>query len=205
MSTAPREPHDYLLTCSEKQARVLWEALELYSRLRLGQFDRVLDLFPRGDHAEEARHMLDEAARLVTGYTRGASIHNSRVPDEARIAYDLEQVVRHRLFWDRHRAGVAPMSVHADTPRRSSTTEALATIERAPARTTSQRATESGSDLSPGTGRGAAAPVDGAPHASSTTTCGGAEAPGNAGGGTAAPGPGAEPPRVTFQAGGETP
>lgn len=62
-------------------------------------------------------------------------IHNEKIPDAARIAYDIHQVVRQRIYRDENPKleGMAKWSVHNDDPMRTSTTcTRLAKIERLP-------------------------------------------------------------------------
>lgn len=134
------DPTRYTLTITEGQAQVLVDALDLYSRIHIGQFERILDPIQFGpllegkSHAEwdTLRNLLQWAHELVTGSRAGGpGIHNSKeVDDLARVSYDLQQVIRHRLWQDRNDINKGLGSVDARPPLRSSATEGLATIER---------------------------------------------------------------------------
>lgn len=128
-----RETDRYQLTISEEQANIICRALEFYERVGgLGQFEVVVEpWFLRCETAalEEARRHLDRAKFHLTGFGYGASygIYSEEVPDEHRVAYDLQQVIRHRLAWDRTPEG--GMGVWFDKPHQTSQVP-LAKIEQ---------------------------------------------------------------------------
>ena len=110
------------LTLTEEQAYTLWEALETYNRLMMGQFNAVTGLFPaRKFDRKAAAAALLEARQTVMpeldprGYH---GIESREVPDRARIAFDVEQVLRHALSWHRHPEG--GIGVCYDKPYRTS-------------------------------------------------------------------------------------
>lgn len=121
----------YTLTMSEEQASLLVRALDLYSRIGIGQFEEVLEVY---DHRmrrslevrEEIRAAL-KSAKMAAGHPSNGSfgINNQEVADEFRAAYDLQQVVRHRLAYDRRPEG--GIQVCFDEPRQLSE-QPLATI-----------------------------------------------------------------------------
>jgi hypothetical protein len=65
---------------------------------------------------------------LATGLPRNAyhGIFSDKIPDEARVAWDLHQVIRHRLSWDDQPEG--GITVNFDTPMKYGKEE-LAIIE----------------------------------------------------------------------------
>lgn len=106
------------LTLTEEQAYTLWEALETYNRLMMGQFNAVTDLFPARDFDRgKAAAALLEARQTVMpeldprGYH---GIESREVRDRARIAFDVEQVLRHALSWHQHPEG--GITVNFDKP-----------------------------------------------------------------------------------------
>jgi len=149
----------YTLTMDEKTFDLLVWALDLYSRIYLGQLEEVLwtiqndPAFPTKDLSRRivqlealaqlvqlaqrplqsdalddkykvanfARDLLNVVRALVTGFPAGASygIHSPEVDDRARQAYDIQQVIRHRLAWDRNPEG--GITVNFDSPMRTST------------------------------------------------------------------------------------
>lgn len=122
----------FQLTFTPEQARVLTQALDIYSRLGLGQFEKVLDVYDpdfklTGPVRDEIRRAL-EVAKEEAGHPAHGShgIHNPVVPDTFRVAFDLQQVVRHKLAWAETPMG-SPL-LRFDTPRQSSQL-ALPTIE----------------------------------------------------------------------------
>lgn len=102
-----RETARYQLTVSGEQADLINRALEFYERVGgLGQFEVAVEpwLFRcDANKLEAARRALDQVKLHLTGFGYGASygIYSPEVPDEHRVAYDLQQVIRYRLAWDR--------------------------------------------------------------------------------------------------------
>lgn len=105
----------YTLQLTEAQAKVLCTACEVLARLGIGQFrdalahlplDQVLirtaddvlewhaDLDLIGDRL--SRHMIGN----VNGWNSSLSIASPLVKDKARVAWDMYQVLRHRLNGD---------------------------------------------------------------------------------------------------------
>ena len=127
----------YKLTLTANQAEVLVKALDLYSRIGIGQFEEVRDVYDRDlkldlCQRETVRHAL-ECAKLAVGLpvNGGPSIGNQeQVREEFRTAYDIQKAVRHRLAWDQHPEG-RPSNVHFDTPIRGSV-EGIPEIETVP-------------------------------------------------------------------------
>jgi hypothetical protein len=106
----------YRLTLTKKQAYVIQSALESYYRMAIGQFKTSIEevwmskIF--GTENFDSRRLEDicfDLLRLFLGedVTRGTSysISSTEVPDNARIAVDIHQVLRHRLSYDRHPQG----------------------------------------------------------------------------------------------------
>lgn len=123
----------YNLTLNEKQAEILIAALDLYSRIGIGQFEDVLNVYDRNlkldyEVREQLRRDLNKA-KIAAGHPPNGSygIHNPEVRDEFRTAFDIQQVVRHRIAWDRKPEG--GIQVNFDTPRQIGT-EPLAEISK---------------------------------------------------------------------------
>jgi hypothetical protein len=111
----------YKLTVSEQQAAIIANALDLFSRIGLGQFEEIMRVYDRNhvvplEAREQARNFL-KAAKIEVGHTSNGSfgIHSPKVSDDFRAAYDLLQVIRHRLAWDRNPEGNRPQ-VDFDPP-----------------------------------------------------------------------------------------
>lgn len=122
----------YTLTLTEKQARILVRALDLFTRIGIGQFEEMIRVFDPACRTEMTKLRVAEnhvahAQRLVTGFPENASfgIHAEEVSDDFRMARDIGTVIRNRLAWDRTPAG--GMGVDFDEPRAISR-EALPTI-----------------------------------------------------------------------------
>lgn len=96
----------YTLEISENQARVIRDALEAFARVHLGQFGMAIEfillLSPTSDKTEsrdQIRILLDKASSIYTGMSSSASfgIYSDEISKDARTAWDIYQVIRHRL------------------------------------------------------------------------------------------------------------
>lgn len=97
------------LTLTEKPAYTLWEALETYNCIMIGQFSAVTDLFLARHFDRAAAAAALKAARQVVmpelDPWEQYGIESKEVREQARIAFDVEQVLRHALAWHRHPEG----------------------------------------------------------------------------------------------------
>ncbi|MEM1225934.1 MAG: hypothetical protein AAGJ40_09555 [Planctomycetota bacterium] len=104
-----RDDRCYSLTMSHRQAAVVREALEAYSRMKSGQFnhaigDQFLDRYCTGgfSHENADRIFGEIKAMIFPELSPNESFGvGSRVYPEATVAWDVQQVIRHRLAWDR--------------------------------------------------------------------------------------------------------
>lgn len=124
----------YNLSISTNQARTLCRALDLYSRIGMGQFTEILFTYERGGmleprYREEAVKLLDRLHYLITRLPPSAyhGIHSNAIHDDLRVAFDLQQVIRHKIAWTEEPGGGA--TVDFREPMRTSTTEELAKIK----------------------------------------------------------------------------
>lgn len=143
----------YTLTVTAKQAAVISQACELLTRLSLGQWHEFIRHMP-GDafcHSIEledelrpimeewlACHPIGKNEVVIDGWRSNLGIGSPDVSSEAKVAFDLHQVIRHRLAWDKAVAdGITDgqtrdwsrmMIVDYDDPMRYGT-EPLATME----------------------------------------------------------------------------
>lgn len=125
--------YPYQLFITESQAQILVDALDLYSRIGAGQLEEiahVLRINPGTQHEKVAavEELAKEASNCWMGRAGGHhGISSEKVHDAFRVAWDLQQVIRHRLAWDRNPKG--GIQVNFDEPLKSSK-EPLATIKR---------------------------------------------------------------------------
>lgn len=113
--------HKYNIVVDEQQARILVAALDLYSRIGIGQLTEVVRVYnyewktpiPTVDRLVE---VMNEAKHVI-GFGPGGSygIHSPNVHDVFRRAFDIQCVIRHRLAFDRTPEG--GFGVDFDTPR----------------------------------------------------------------------------------------
>ena len=131
---APKDkPKQFVLKMNRRQAGVITAALDLYSRIGMGQISEVenilrLDRHVKPDYSHDAvRNALDFVKREIFGLDGNGNlgIHNETVPKNYRVAWDLQQVIRHFLSWDANPEGGSGVSFHE--PMKSSDEE-LATM-----------------------------------------------------------------------------
>ncbi len=106
------EPNkQYTLTLNQTQADLVVKALDLFSRIGLGQFETLLEVYDTECRLElEQRELLRSSlnlAKQTVGHPVNGSfgINNPLLPERFRDAWDICQVVRHRLAWDRKPEG----------------------------------------------------------------------------------------------------
>lgn len=122
----------YQLTITEKQAEVIQRALEFYGRVSMGQLDEVEFVCPIDQLQADktlGRSALETAKFAFTGLRNGAYIGVSGVNDNAKIAWDIHQVIRHRISWDRNPEG--GWTTNYDEPMHYSNTEKLPIMKKA--------------------------------------------------------------------------
>jgi hypothetical protein len=98
-----KEQKYYTLVMTEKQANIIKDALDVFSRLQMGQGWVIDDIFHQG---YEKSRMIDHMFKSVyfPSLEENAyhGIHSKEISNDARVAYDMIQVIRHRIFWDNH-------------------------------------------------------------------------------------------------------
>lgn len=98
----------YNLTLTETQVEVLWKALDLYARIGIGQLEAVCYCHEHRDqylpNREAAEAHLAEVKLLLTGCGVNSSfgITSDKVPDTYRVAFDMHNVIRHALSWEKN-------------------------------------------------------------------------------------------------------
>lgn len=128
----------YIVRLSARQLKALADAAELGARVRMGQLDEVRQtLMGEPGRMDLPAHTWYLVEREMADIFRavfpedplwgGPNIRNSRRSETTRILFDLHQVFRNRLAWDREE-GVVGKSVHHFDPHRTSREEALCEI-----------------------------------------------------------------------------
>jgi len=106
-----KQPPKYILEISEEQAQCISIACEVLSRIGAGQFHVALEHLPFKkdiDWGEWHNDMDNIRARIrchtidnVDGYHKSLGIYNKDISQESKICWDIYQVVRRALAWDR--------------------------------------------------------------------------------------------------------
>ena len=118
----------YTLTITAEQARTLSSACELLGRLGMGQVHDAFNYLPANRY--DARGLADDLAtieQLIGRHHISGGI--CAAPPASQTAWDLYQVLRHRLAWDRHQDGEDVTAVDFRDPMRFGP-EPLATIAK---------------------------------------------------------------------------
>jgi len=123
----------YHLEVTKGQAKVISQACELLARLHMGQLGelRFLSLYKEARDIRETENLcMRMKAHLFPDLECYAhhDINSQEIPDEARVAYDLYQVIRRSLAGPKPEGGFPYVTY--DEPRRTSGKEQLASITR---------------------------------------------------------------------------
>lgn len=106
------------ITMTIDQARIVMKAMDLYSRIMMGQFEIILEHFDWGDNAEkiygrrrEDQRHAENSLNIVKDYIypnlRGAyyGITGEPCPKNATAIYDMFAQIRHVVDWHDHPNG----------------------------------------------------------------------------------------------------
>jgi hypothetical protein len=121
----------YNLTLTENQCRVLIDAMDLYQRIGMGQLDEIRRVAVSAPGHVEDMKAVDATMAILKFQLLGwphigtsHSILSKALPDAFRVAWDIHQVIRHRLAHDGLKPGENPgIYVKFDKPLRSSQEE----------------------------------------------------------------------------------
>lgn len=126
----------YKITVTKKQAEVICAAVELITRLGIGQWREIMEYLPLKRDYETYHEDLDIIGKFISrhtidgvdGWRSSLSIHYHKVDERSKVGLDLYQVLRHRLSWDK---AVADGKVESlNSPRNPVCGEPLAKIEK---------------------------------------------------------------------------
>lgn len=110
----------YTLTVNENQARLLSQALELVTRIQIGQWHEFIDWLPQQkkiNHHSLREQLMpimrqhfanakpDGAEWTIDGWNSHYGIMSEHIEDTARVAWDLQKVIDHCLAWDNNPEG----------------------------------------------------------------------------------------------------
>ena len=104
---------------NDQQVSTLIKALDLYSRIGLGQFKEILDRqfnWNASSNYEDAIEKLEQVKYLLTEFESNEyrGIYGRDTPESCKIAWDIQQVVRHCQSWAKHPEG--GLTVNFDEP-----------------------------------------------------------------------------------------
>lgn len=92
------------IECNEKQAYIIKDALDFYSRILMGQFSEFENLFIGSynyKYMNEINKLLMKIRDYIYPELKGYAswgIFNKKCPENSKIAYDIIQVLRHEMI-----------------------------------------------------------------------------------------------------------
>lgn len=108
----------YKLTLNKEQAKVIAQALDLFARIGCGQFEellrhptmskRMIDMMDNPNYLERKESIetgIYLAKLLIADLPPNASISIVAADEHNRIAYDIYQVIRHKMAWEERPEG----------------------------------------------------------------------------------------------------
>lgn len=103
----------YLLEINEEHAKVIIEALDVFSRIHMGQLNIIAEqlnfsnFFNKTNiHNTDFRKKIDELKAIIGLSSSGhLGIRSEVVHEDAKVAYDIQQIIRHKLAWDKNPQG----------------------------------------------------------------------------------------------------
>jgi hypothetical protein len=124
---------EYTLKINDQHRGVIQEALDMYARVLMGQWGIVSEklMFQlEADQCHRLKDHLDAAKLEILGFQGGAShgIHSREIRDDARVAFDLHQVLRHAAYKRRPEEKQKGYGVDAYPASKSSTEVSLAQV-----------------------------------------------------------------------------
>jgi hypothetical protein len=104
---------EIIIKCNEAHAQCLLRALDTYTRLHIGQFVQALsnvNFIKNGKifASKEIEQLLERAASLFTGRPLpqpNLSLRAEEVHDDARVVYDMKQVLQNKIAWFKNPSG----------------------------------------------------------------------------------------------------
>lgn len=91
----------YTLTVSENQVQIIAKACDILARIHIGSVECVADEFMNRADYLEISEMLQDVHQKITGIRHGGpSISNPTVHRDGKAAWDICQVIKHRLAHD---------------------------------------------------------------------------------------------------------
>lgn len=105
--------HFIQVTLTSEQVGVLLDALDVYSRIHLGQFHRIREEFwtklPDRDAVVRMEHYLYKARQEAFPELTGGPNHShgigGAIEEKGKVAYDIKQVIRVADAYARHPEG----------------------------------------------------------------------------------------------------
>lgn len=125
---------EYILRINDEHRKVIEEALDLYSRVLMGQWEIVAEKLMYTNletpQVHRFKEILDVAKREILDFGPGAShgIHHPDIDDSARVAFDLKQLLRNEAY-QRRPEPKQHYTVDAYEPLKSSTKVPMAKID----------------------------------------------------------------------------
>lgn len=113
----------YKLIITERQSELIMQSLDLFSRLSIGQIQRLNDIswvknkkgWERKASEGNLKKIQKQLFPKLTGLNHSYGIHSKDIPDKTREIYDIYKVMMYEFNKDK-----GAMNVYADKPRQTS-------------------------------------------------------------------------------------
>ena len=121
----------WFIEIDEVHSRIIMDALDVYARVKIGQVDRIEDLFydtkPTVDFQDVREGLVALKKIVFKDMSQSASygIGSTETPESAKIAYEIKKTIEHRVSWDKagnpsKRDWKTMIGVNFDTPMKHS-------------------------------------------------------------------------------------
>lgn len=98
------------LEVDETHARVIKEALNVYTRAQMGQLDTILEMFwgkkIPAENMEQARDLIKQLKDVLfpefkNNYGASYGIASREIGEDPKISYEIYKTLEHRISWDK--------------------------------------------------------------------------------------------------------
>lgn len=108
------------IECNEKQAEIIQEALDLSSRLLSGHMQEIDNfLFRNGYYGGDTYPLISELKKAYfpdLDLNQNYGIYHNKTHEDAKIGYDIIQVLRHDISWYKYPNGGCGVNFHEPLP-----------------------------------------------------------------------------------------
>jgi hypothetical protein len=92
----------YTIELSQEHIQPLLQALDTFTRLKMGQFNTVFEVFPElsWDDKELIHRLIRQVIFKDMHLNASLGVFSPELSQDAKISFDIYQVIRHARAWD---------------------------------------------------------------------------------------------------------